>query len=146
MLQTINPSADYSNLLTCFNSSTSILNSGNLVDVIKLDSSGAFDKVPHKRLAMKLEYAGSDSLRWIQSFLHRRRFRVKVEVDHSQATQAISGIPQGSVLEPILFLVYTAKSISLVHSHASVNADDTNIFGNPITQSASMQSGSPTGY
>ena len=78
------------------------------MDVIYLDFYKAFDKVPHRRLAYKLEQYGikGDLLLWIKNFLHDRQQRVTIGDSSSDWTPVSSGIPQGSVLGPILFLIY----------------------------------------
>ena len=78
------------------------------MDVINLDFCQAFDKVPHRRLVLKLEQYGikGDLLLWIKNFLHDRQQRVTIGDSSSNWIPVTSGIPQGSVLVPILFLIY----------------------------------------
>src|ERR1700730_16689281 len=80
----------------------------NSVDVIYLDFAKAFDKVPHKRLVRKLDAHGITGkiLKWIDSWLSDRRQKVSVEGELSEWADVKSGIPQASVLGPLLFLVY----------------------------------------
>ena len=92
--------------------------SGGVTDVIYLDFAKAFDTVPHKRLIAKLEAYGihGKMLNWIKAFLSGRKQRVKVNGVCSHAADVLSGIPQGSVLGPILFLVYINDLPDVVES------------------------------
>jgi hypothetical protein len=84
------------------------LNQGKQVDVIYTDFEKAFDKVPHKRLLSKLHsYGISDELIcWIETYLHGRTQCVRVNSAFSESKPVLSGIPQGSVLGPLLFIIY----------------------------------------
>ena len=87
---------------------SSTLDKSGQTDTILLDFSKAFDKVPHQRLLIKLHYYGirGQTLKLIESFLSHRTQQVVVEGKTSPVGQVISGVPQGSVLGPTLFLVY----------------------------------------
>ena len=78
------------------------------VDVVYLDFQKAFNKVPHQRLLLKLKAhgIGNDVINWIEKWLTHRRQRVIVDGEISNWKSVLSGVPQGSVLGPILFLIY----------------------------------------
>jgi hypothetical protein len=78
--------------------------------VVYLDFSKAFDRVPKCRLLRKLSYLGirGHLLRWIDSFLSDRTFRVRIGSALSRSVDVLSGVPQRSVLGPLLFIAYTA--------------------------------------
>jgi len=78
------------------------------VDVGVLDFSRAFDTVPHERLLVKLKHYGIDGPihTWIRSFLCNRHMTVAIDGELSHSTQVDSGVPQGTVLGPLLFLLF----------------------------------------
>ena len=84
-----------------------MLEEGVPVDLVFFDFKKAFDTVPHNRLILKLKNLGIDGklLDVIKDFLSNRSFRVSVEGEMSDIRYVLSGIPQGTVLGPILFLV-----------------------------------------
>ena len=106
------------------------LDKASCVDVIYLDYSKAFDSVPHERLLAKLGSYGIDLKvqRWIRNFLLDRTQRVVVNGIQSQAAQVTSGVPQGSVLGPILFLMFINDISDGVRNTLKLFADDSKIY------------------
>ena len=81
---------------------------GGNIDVIYTDLEKAFDKVAHRRLISKLKSYGinADVIAWIEAFLSTRRQRVKINNVFSEWASVLSGIPQGSIRGPLLFIIY----------------------------------------
>ena len=103
---------------------------GGAVDVIYLDFAKAFDKVDHGVLLEKLKEIGVHGvlLKWIRCFLTNRKQVVEVEGEITQESVVTSGVPQGSVLGPLLFLVHISDIDKyVVHSRVASFADDTRI-------------------
>jgi ribonuclease P/MRP protein subunit RPP40 len=100
------------------------------VDAIYLDFAKAFDSVPHKRLIIKLDGYGikGSLLNWIEHFLAERRQCVIVNGVKSSWGEVTSGIPQGSVLGPILFVVFINYMPESVKSCIQLFADDSKVY------------------
>ena len=103
---------------------------GNQVDAVVMDFSKAFDVVPHGSLLVKLDHYGirGHTLSWIDSFLSRRTQRVVVNNEMSDLAPVTSGVPQGSVLGPILFLAYINDMPECISSTSRLFADDTIVY------------------
>ena len=118
------------NLLCFFEEITKWVDEGSPVDIIYLDFQKAFDKVPHQRLILKLKShgIGISIINWIEQWLTDRRQRVVVDGEVSNGKPVLSGVPQGSVLGPILFLIYINDLEEGVTSKILKFADDTKLF------------------
>lgn len=112
---------------------------GRQTDAVIMDFSKAFDKVPHRRLMKKLCHYGirGNAHRWITSFLHGRSQRVVVDGNASQPAPVLSGVPQGTVLGPILFLIYINDLPSNLQSDCRLFADDCILFRPILSKSDS---------
>ena len=118
------------NMLCFLEEITKWIDVGSPVDIIYLDFQKAFDKVPHQRLLLKLKAHGiGDSITdWIEQWLTDRRQRVVVDGEVSNWKSVLSGVPQGSVLGPILFLIYINDLDESITSNVLKFADDTKLF------------------
>lgn len=130
------------NLLQCVNNWTDNHDKNIPTDIVYLDFEKAFDRVPFKRLIAKLEHYGirGKLLKWINCFLTNRTFKVKVGSTMSDELPVLSGVPQGSVLGPILFLIYISDLSVNLTANTSLYADDTKIYCNPTDKNMSIQS------
>lgn len=106
------------------------LDQGEQTDIILLDFSKAFDKVPHKRLLQKMDHYGirGETLKWIQDFLSKRTQSVLLEGHKSGPLDVISGVPQGTVIGPLLFLAYINDLPQSTSSEARLFADDCLVY------------------
>ena len=118
------------NLLWFFEEITKWVDDGSPVDVIYLDFQKAFDKVPHQRQIRKLKShgVGNSIINWVEQWLTDRRQRVVVDGEVSSWKSVLSGVPQGSVLGPILLSVYINDLEEGVTGKLFKFADDTKLF------------------
>ena len=128
-------------LLTCIDDWSEALDKGEPLDAIYLDFKKAFDTVPHRRLIQKLKSYGIDGnvKDWIASFLNNRKQRVSINGHTSPWSSVTSGIPQGSVLGPILFVVFINDLPDVVKSVVRIFADDTKLYGSVATEGGRSQ-------
>ena len=131
------------NLLCFLEEITKWVDDGSPVDVVHLDFQKAFDKVPHQRLLLKIKAhgIGNDVINWIEKWLTHRRQRVIVDGEISNWKSVLSGVPQGSVLGPILFLIYIYINDleDDISSKVLKFADDTKVF-RKVTNNTDKQS------
>ena len=113
------------------------------MDVVYLDFQKAFDTVPHQRLLKKLAAYGIHGhlYSWIEDFLKERKQKVVLNGEESSWATVSSGIPQGSVLGPTLFLIYINDLPEVVDSVIKLFADDTKLYNrvNTVTDMEYLQ-------
>ena len=117
------------NLLSFYSEVFEAVDNGKAYDTVYLDFSKAFDRVPHERLLKKVEAhgIGGEVLGWISEWLKGRKQRVCINGEKSEWGEVTSGVPQGSVLGPLLFIMYLNDLDTDVSSNLSKFADDTKI-------------------
>ncbi len=106
------------------------LDEGSAVDLFYLDFSKAFDSVNHRLHLDKLRgnIIALVVLSWIECFLSRRKFSMSFNRTLSKITEAISGAPQGSVIGPILFVIYVNDLPDRLSTDSILYADDVQLI------------------
>ena len=106
------------------------LDNNTPVDVMYLDFKKAFDSVPHKRLIHKIKGYGvhGNVLNWVRDFLTERTQYVSLDGEESEPVAVTSGVPQGSVLGPTLFIYYINDLPDVVNTLLKIFADDTKSY------------------
>ena len=112
------------------------LHQGKTINAMYLDFPKAFDKVPHNLLIMKLRNFGISGglLRLVSSYLKGRKQFVAISCANSSSIPVLSGVPQGSIRGPLLFLTFINDLPSVcVHSFIMMFADDVKLFTNDLS-------------
>ena len=126
------------NLLETLDLITHALSNGYPVDVVYTDFAKAFDKVSHSKLVFKLKFYGFNErlLNWISSFLTGRSQQVVLGESKSEWAEVTSGVPQGSVLGPILFILYINDLLECIQNSSKAYADDNKIIATIVDSSS----------
>ena len=113
-------------LLEALDSWTRAIEEGEPTDAIYLDFKKAFDSVPHAQLLQKIRAYGitGKTLAWVEAFLSNRTQQVLVEGARSDLCRVASGVPQGSVLGPLLFILYINDLPDTLQSKVKIFADE----------------------
>ena len=128
-------------LLEVMEDLTQMLDDRHDIDIVYLDFRKAFDTVPHKRLICKLKGYGITGklLEWIEDFLKNRSQKVRIGREYSTDARVLSGIPQGSILGPVLFTVFINDLPDSLKSLCKIFVDDTKLY-NSSKHSDDLQS------
>ena len=127
---TLKGKSSLAELLSCYHHWCLTRNSSKATDVIFLDLSKAFDRVPHKCLLHKLNQHGIDNplLLWFINSLKNRQQRVTIRGTYTNWSPVTTGVPQGTILAPPLFLLNVNDISNVVTSSIKMFADDTKIY------------------
>ena len=116
------------NLLETMDCVIDLIDEGFPVDILYFDFKKAFDRVPHNRLILKLKCLGINGK--VLDVINGRTFRVSVEGKFSSLKDVLSGIPQGSVLGPLLFILFINDLPDCIRSTVKIFADDLKLIAN----------------
>ena len=119
------------NLLETIDAITNAMEEGSRVLLIFLDFAKAFDKVCHRSLEAKLVTYGFSkyTLNWVNDFLRNRKQRVVIGNNQSNWSDVTSGVPQGSCLGPLLFVIFINDMPKVVKHILKLFADDSKLIG-----------------
>ena len=119
-------------LLETLDDITNSLDEGEGLDMIYVDYRKAFDSVPHRRLIHKVRryVFGEVYINWIRGFLTNRKQRVYLRGHFSEPRDVLSWVFQGSVLGPLLFVLFVNDIPEVVNGKVKMYADDTKVFDN----------------
>ncbi len=123
-------SSTITQLLEIYHDILKKLDEGSEIHFAFLDASKAFDRVWHKGLLYKLKQSGitGNLYKWFEDYLQRREQRVVIQGESSDTMHIKAGVPQGSILGPILFLIYVNDMPEGIESSIKLYADDTSIY------------------
>ena len=128
-----------------YNFFSETIDSGKEVRAIFCDISKAFDRVWHKGLLFKLTNIGirGSLLSWFESYLTNRKQKVVIPNAESNWSHINAGVPQGSILGPLLFLIFINDIVKDIHANIRLFADDTSLYvvvDNPVNAAAILNS------
>jgi retron-type reverse transcriptase len=117
-------------LISISNDFGKAIDDGKEIRIIFCDISKAFDRVWHKGLLYKLKSIGIDDtvLKWFESYLSNSRQQVVINGETSDTKSINAGVPQGSILEPMFFLIYINDIVNNISCNTKLFADDTPLY------------------
>ncbi len=121
---------DFHQLILPLERVTRLMDEGHTVDFVYLAFAKAFDSVNYGLLLAKLKSSGIDGavLNWIKSYLANRSYQVQIDGILSEEAPCHSGVPQGSVIGPLLFLLYINDLPAALGDSAFLFADDVKMY------------------
>ena len=130
-------------LLYLYDSFSKALDDGKEVRIVFCDISKAFDRVWHKGVLFKLQQMGINGglLEWFKSYLTNRKQKVVIRGQSSEEVSINAGVPQGSILGPLLFIIFINDIITDIRSPMRLFADDTSVYvivDNPVESAITL--------